>query len=50
MAPPRGGTAAPDVKFMVVASAVGVVGFYAWFIDPPSAEKEINAHAADCST
>ena len=50
MAPPRGGTAPPDAKFMAVASVVGAVGFYAWFVDPPSSEKEINAPAGDCST
>ena len=37
MAPPRGGTTAPDAKFMAVFAVVGSVGFYAWFVDPPSA-------------
>jgi hypothetical protein len=36
MAPTRGGTEAPDAKFLAIFAVVGAAGFYAWFIDPPS--------------
>ena len=37
MAPPRGGTTAPYAEFMAVFAVVSAVGFYAWFVDTPSA-------------
>lgn len=39
MAPPRGGTAPPDAKFLAVFAVVGTAGLYAWFIDPPSKKE-----------
>jgi len=40
MAPPRGGTAPPDAKFLAVFAVVGMAGFYAWFIDPPAKKEQ----------
>ena len=39
MAPPKGGTAPPDAKFLAVAAVVCSGGFYAWVIDPPKEQE-----------
>jgi hypothetical protein len=40
MAPPKGGTDPPDIRFMAVFAVVASAGFYAWFIDPPAPYQE----------
>ena len=38
MAPPKGGTEPPDPLFLAVPAVVCGAGYYAWFVQPPTAQ------------